>query len=77
MESQTCLRPNRKTPDDYRKERQIKNVVLVIVITMISIGAILNLMAWSGLGRPYTIDAGIWIGSLGVGLGWFAGKILN
>lgn len=58
------------------KERKIKNVVLVIVIAMISVGALLNLLAWNGIGRPYTIDAGIWIGSVGVGLGWLAGKIL-
>lgn len=77
MEAQPVHRQNRKTPDDYRKERKIKNVVLVIVIAMISVGALLNLLAWSGIGRPYTIDAGIWIGSVGVGLGWLAGKILN
>jgi len=44
---------------------------------MISFGVILNLLAWSDIGRPYTTEAGIWIGSLGIGIGWFAGKVLN
>ncbi|HBO7965349.1 hypothetical protein [Pseudomonas sp. On1] len=77
METQPFNRSTPKSADDYRKERNIKNVVLVIVIAMISFGVILNLLAWSDIGRPYTTEAGIWIGSLGIGIGWFAGKVLN
>lgn len=68
---------HRKTAEDYRKEEKIKNIVLVIVIAMISIGGVLNLLGWSGIGLPYTVDAGIILGSIGLGLGLIAGKILN
>ncbi|MFJ2456615.1 hypothetical protein ACIOWK_33775 [Pseudomonas protegens] len=77
METQPLNRPTHKAADVYRKQLQIKNIVMVVVIVMISLSAILTLLAWSGIGAPYTTEAGIWIGSLGVGIGWFAGKVLN
>ena len=69
--------PRRTTPEEFRKKEKIKNVFLVIVISMITIGAIFNLLAWNGIGLPYTTDIGIYVGSIGIGLGWLGGKILN